>query len=98
MGFDMTVGELAERYKYWWYLGHLLGIDPRLVHDLKNNEEAGRVDDMRAAVTAPPEPVSVTLVAATRDKAIANYPNDLAELPERTTFTAVAAAPITDTE
>lgn len=173
MGFAMTVGELAQMYQFWWYLGHLLGIDPRLIHDLKDNEEAGRVDELLSAVTAPPEPVSVTLVDATlraiandfqealhvpkaqglevlqaltrrfhgdamaneleiprhgftdaildplidlqrndrekkrldhatwesaRDKAIANYPNDLAELPERTTFTAVAAAPITDTD
>jgi hypothetical protein len=173
MGFAMTVGEAAEMYRYWWYLGHLLGIDERFYRGVKNNEESGRIDEMLQAVTAPPEPVSITLVAATlravsddfqqamhvpssqamqlletatrrflgdalaneleiprhgftdaildpviqlqRDsrerarrnhdkwnaaieKAIAHYPQDLADLPERTTFTAVAAAPITGTE
>ncbi|KAA0110662.1 oxygenase MpaB family protein [Mycolicibacterium sp. P1-5] len=173
MGFAMTVGETAEMYRLWWYLGHLLGIDERLSFGVKNNEEAGRIDDMLQAVTAPPEPVSVTLVAATlravsddfqqamhvpsnqamqvletltrrfhgdalaneleiprhgftdaildpmirlqRDsrekvrrnrtkwdaaiaKAVAHYPQDLADLPDRTTFTAVAAAPISGTD
>jgi hypothetical protein len=173
IGFAMTVGETAVMYRYWWYLGYLLGIDERLYHGVKNNEECGRIDEMLQAVTAPPEPVSITLVAATlravsddfqqamhvpsnqamqlletatrrfhgdalaneleiprhgftdavldpliklqRDsrekarrnhekwdaaiaRAVARYPEDLADLPERTTFTAVAAAPITGTD
>lgn len=169
MGFDLTVVEQAEMYEYWWYLGHLLGIDPRLIQGIKSNEEAARVDEMLQAVTPPPEPVSAQLVGLTleairddlhdalkipkgealhglqvlarrfhgdavadaleiprrpvteaiidaavdlnrgarqhdrrdkdkwiaaRDKAIAEYPDEIKELPTETTFTKVAAAPL----
>jgi hypothetical protein len=31
MGFERTAEEVAWAYRYWWYLAHLLGVDPRFV-------------------------------------------------------------------
>ncbi|MEL7356719.1 MAG: oxygenase MpaB family protein [Cyanobacteria bacterium J06560_6] len=40
MGFSLTPSENAEIYKFWWYLGHLLGIDPRFYVGITNHNQA----------------------------------------------------------
>ena len=53
LGFDLTGPELAGLYRYWWYLGHLLGIDARLIEGIIDHDGARRVDDLVQAVTGP---------------------------------------------
>lgn len=40
MGFSLTPAETAEFYTYWWYIGHLLGIDPRFFVGVTNHKQA----------------------------------------------------------
>ncbi|MEY2437398.1 MAG: hypothetical protein QOF97_2234, partial [Acidimicrobiaceae bacterium] len=81
MGFGLTTSETATLYRYWWLLGHLLGIDPRLIEGISANEQARRVDELLQAVTGPLIPESVTLAAATLDS-ISGELHDALKLPE----------------
>jgi hypothetical protein len=65
MGFGLTTSETATLYRYWWLIGHLLGIDARLIAGISSNEQARRVDELLQAVTGPLIPESATLAAAT---------------------------------
>ena len=40
MGYSLTPAEAAEFYTYWWYIGHLLGINPRLFVGVTNHKQA----------------------------------------------------------
>ncbi len=40
MGYSLTPAETAEFYTYWWYIGHLLGIDPRYFAGVTNHKQA----------------------------------------------------------
>jgi hypothetical protein len=81
MGFGLTTSETATLYRCWWLLGHLLGIDARLIEGISSNEQAGRVDELLQAVTGPLIPESATLAAATLDS-IAGELHDALKLPE----------------
>lgn len=81
MGFDRTSAERASLYRYWWYIGHLLGLDARLVEGISSNEDAARVDEMLQAVTGPPIPESADLALASL-KSIAATLHELLSLPE----------------
>ena len=63
----MTTGEAATLYRCWWLLGHLLGIDARLIEGVSSNDQASRVDELLQAVTGPLIGESATLAAATLD-------------------------------
>ena len=65
MGFGLTTSETATLYRYWWLLGHLLGIDARLIEGISSNQQARRVDELLQAVTGPLIPESATLAEAT---------------------------------
>jgi hypothetical protein len=65
MGFGLTTSETATLYRYWWLVGHLLGIDARLIEGISTNDQARRVDELLQAVTGPLIPESATLAAAT---------------------------------
>jgi hypothetical protein len=65
MGFGLTTNEAATLYRVWWLLGHLLGIDARLIEGISSNEQAHRVDELLQAVTGPLIRESATLAAAT---------------------------------
>lgn len=67
MGFGLTSGELDRLYRLWWYVGHLMGVDARLIEGISAHEQARRVDDLFQAVTGPPIAESPALVAATLD-------------------------------
>jgi hypothetical protein len=81
MGFGLTTGEAATLYRYWWLVGHLLGIDARLIEGIATNEQAHRVDELLQAVTGPLIPESATLAAATLDS-ISGELHDALKLPE----------------
>ncbi|MEJ8280894.1 oxygenase MpaB family protein [Pseudonocardia spirodelae] len=82
LGFDLTGRELAGLYRYWWYVGHLLGIDARLVEGITGHDAARRVDDLLQAVTGPVSDESALLTAATLDS-IASLLQDLLRVPAR---------------
>jgi hypothetical protein len=81
MGFGLTTSEAATLYRYWWLVGHLLGIDARLIEGISTNEQARRVDELLQAVTGPLIPESATLAAATLDS-ITSELHDALKLPE----------------
>jgi hypothetical protein len=81
MGFGLTTNESATLYRYWWLVGHLLGIDARLIEGIATNEQANRVDELLQAVTGPLIPESATLAAATLDSITGELHNAL-KLPK----------------
>jgi hypothetical protein len=90
MGFGLTSSEAATLYRYWWLLGHLLGIDARLIEGIASNEQARRVDELLQAVTGPLIPESATLAAATLGS-ITDELHDALKLPESIGTTALSA-------
>src|SRR5882757_4614681 len=90
MGFGLTSREAAGLYKYWWLLGHLLGVDPRLIQGIRSNAEAARVDDLFAAVTGPLIDDSVTLAHATLES-ISDILHDALHVPEQVGTRGLAA-------
>ena len=81
MGFGLTTNETATLYRCWWLLGHLLGIDARLIEGISSNEQARRVDELLQAVTGPLIRESATLAAATLDSITGELHGTL-KLPE----------------
>jgi hypothetical protein len=65
MGFDLNSTEQHSLYRYWWYIGHVLGVDPRLIEGIAGNDEAKRVDELLETVTGPLIPESGVLAKAT---------------------------------
>jgi hypothetical protein len=90
MGFGLTTSEAATLYRYWWLVGHLLGIDARLIEGITSNEQARRVDELLQAVTGPLIPESATLAAATLDS-ITSELHDALKLPESIASKALSA-------
>lgn len=65
MGYGLTTREEASLYRYWWHIGYLLGIDPRLIEGISSHDQAGRIDALLQAVTGPLVPDATALTAAT---------------------------------
>lgn len=65
MGFGLTSREIATLYRYWWHVGHLLGIDARLIEGIASHQQASRIDELLQAVTGPLVPESAALAGAT---------------------------------
>jgi hypothetical protein len=65
MGLGLTTGETADLFRYWWLVGHLLGIEPELIEGIQTIDQARRVDDMFQAVTGPLIPEASALAEAT---------------------------------
>ncbi|MCW2600551.1 MAG: hypothetical protein JWM02_2380 [Frankiales bacterium] len=81
MGFGLTTSETASLYRCWWLLGHLLGIDARLIEGISTHEQARRVDELLQAVTGPLIAESALLAAATLES-ITGELRDALNLPE----------------
>jgi hypothetical protein len=81
MGFGLTTRETATLYRYWRLIGHLLGIDDRLIEGISTHEQAGRVDELLQAVTGPLVAESAMLAGATL-QAITSEMHDALNLPE----------------
>jgi ER-bound oxygenase mpaB/B'/Rubber oxygenase, catalytic domain len=90
MGFGLTTSETTTLYRYWWLVGHLLGIDARLIEGISSNEQARRVDELLQALTGPLIPDSATLAAATLDS-ITGELHDALKLPESIASKALSA-------
>jgi hypothetical protein len=81
MGFEYHSHEQESLYRYWWYVAHVLGIDPRLVEGISNNDQAQRVDDLLAAVTGAPIAESGRLAELTL-RSIAGMIHEALPIPE----------------
>ncbi|MEL7079260.1 MAG: oxygenase MpaB family protein [Cyanobacteria bacterium J06582_2] len=67
MGFSLTPSESAEIYKFWWYLGHLLGINPRFYVGITNHNQATQSFLMQDMVKGNIESDGGILAKATND-------------------------------
>ncbi|MEU8632572.1 oxygenase MpaB family protein [Amycolatopsis sp. NPDC048633] len=85
MGFDITTAEQNSFYRYWWYVGHVMGVEPLLVEGITSSEEAKRVDDLLQTVTGPLIPESTVLTEATL-ASLSNRLHTLLKLPEPITL------------
>lgn len=67
LGYGLTRLETAQLFKVWWHIGHLLGVDARLIEGITDLEQAARVDALFQAVTGPKIPEAQVLAQATID-------------------------------
>ena len=81
MGYEAAEADRADQYRYWWYLAHLLGIDPRLVEGVQGPERARSRDDLLQAVTGPLVPEAGQLAHATLGSIAATL-RQLVRVPE----------------
>lgn len=65
LGFDLTLDEQADLYRTWWYLGYLLGIDPRFYLGITSHAEARQLLRAVDAASGPPNANSKALVEQT---------------------------------
>jgi hypothetical protein len=78
IGYRLTDQEQSRLYRYWWYVGHLLGLDEEFFLDVDDHRRAGELLDLLDSTTAPPDDNSRALVGALFDAATAA----LAAVPE----------------
>ncbi|MDT0322367.1 oxygenase MpaB family protein [Streptomyces millisiae] len=78
VGYRLTPEEQSRMYRYWWYVGHLLGLDEQFFLDIEDHARAGELLDLLDSITAPPDENSRALVGALFDAATAA----LAVVPE----------------
>lgn len=64
MGIEFRAEEIDTLYQLWWYLGHLLGIDPRLYRNIHTQQEAARLLARLDATNGPVTDQSVALTNA----------------------------------
>ncbi|MCX7567934.1 oxygenase MpaB family protein [Sulfitobacter sp. F26169L] len=65
LGFALTGQEIDRLYRFWGYIGRLLGVDARLISGITTHAAARRVDEMFDAVTGPLTDQSAVLAQAT---------------------------------
>lgn len=78
VGYRLTDQEQSRLYRYWWYVGHLLGLDEELFLGIEDHEQAGELLDLVDSTSAAPDENSRALVGALFDAATAN----LASVPQ----------------
>jgi hypothetical protein len=78
VGYRLTLEEQSRTHRYWWYVGHLLGLDEQFFLDIEDHAQAGELLDLLDSTTAPPDENSRALVGALFDAATAA----LAVVPE----------------
>ncbi|MFI6428308.1 oxygenase MpaB family protein [Promicromonospora sp. NPDC050880] len=71
VGYRLTPDEQSRLYRYWWYVGHLLGLDETFFLDVEEHAQAGELLDLLDSTTAPPDENSRALVGALFDAATA---------------------------
>jgi hypothetical protein len=64
IGFGKTLAEQQSLYRYWRNIGHVLGVDPRLIEGVTSNETALRINARLQARTGPPSAESGRLAEA----------------------------------
>lgn len=55
LGIVFTEEEQVERYRYWSYLGYLLGLDERFYLDIRNDDDAEALLDLLDSTIAEPD-------------------------------------------
>ncbi len=78
IGYRLTDEEQSRLYRYWWYVGHLLGLDEEFFLGIEDHQQAGELLDLLDSTSAAPDENSRALVAALFDAATTN----LAALPQ----------------
>jgi hypothetical protein len=78
IGYRLTDQEQSRLYRYWWYVGHLLGLDEEFFLGVEDHQEAGELLHLLDSTSAAPDENSRALVAALFDAATTN----LAALPQ----------------
>ncbi|RCV48364.1 oxygenase MpaB family protein [Marinitenerispora sediminis] len=72
IGYRLTEEEQSRLYRYWWYVGHLLGLDEESFLGIEDHEQAGALLDLLDSTSGPPDENSRALVGALFDAATAN--------------------------
>ncbi|GAA1015174.1 hypothetical protein Aple_068230 [Acrocarpospora pleiomorpha] len=62
LGYDLTSAEISDLYRTWWYIAHLLGIDPRLYRRITDHTTARQLLTVVDATNQPPDANSRALV------------------------------------
>lgn len=78
IGYRLTEEEQTRLYRYWWYVGHLLGLDEAFFLHIEDHARAGELLDLLDSTSAAPDDNSRALVAALFDAATTN----LAAVPQ----------------
>ncbi|MFD2026336.1 oxygenase MpaB family protein [Promicromonospora aerolata] len=78
VGYRLTADEQSRLYRYWWYVGHLLGLDEKFFLGIEDHEQAGELLDLLDSTSAAPDENSRALVGALFDAATTN----LAAVPQ----------------
>lgn len=65
LGYDLTEAELADLYRMWWHIGHLLGIDPAFFLGVTGHRQAAELHALIDATNEPPDKNSRALIVAT---------------------------------
>lgn len=65
LGYECTANEIADLYRTWWYLGHLLGIDPGFYLGVTDHQAARRLLALVDATNRTPDANSKALVTQT---------------------------------
>jgi hypothetical protein len=72
VGYQLTDEEQSRLYRYWWYVGHLLGLDEDFFLGTEDHAQAGELLDLLDSTSAAPDENSRALVGALFDAATTN--------------------------
>jgi hypothetical protein len=72
IGYRLTDQEQSRLYRYWWYVGHLLGLDEQFFLGIEDHAQAGKLLDLLDSTSAGPDENSRALVEALFTAATAN--------------------------
>ncbi len=72
IGYRLTEEEQSRLYRYWWYVGHLLGLDEHFFLGIEDHDRAGELLDLLDSTSAAPDENSRALVGALFDAATTN--------------------------
>jgi hypothetical protein len=67
LGIDFTEEEQATRYRYWWYIGYVLGLDERFYSLVRTDADADALLDLLDITIAEPDDNSRELTLALLD-------------------------------
>jgi hypothetical protein len=70
IGYRLTDQEQTRLYHYWWYVGHLLGLDEQFFLGIEDHEQAGKLLDLLDSTSAGPDENSRALVEALFDVSV----------------------------
>lgn len=72
VGYRLTDQEQSSLYRYWWYVGHLLGLGEEFFLAVEDHEQAGELLDLVDSTSDAPDENSRALVGALFDAATTN--------------------------